>query len=153
MAVLVEAISVIVRRDAIARKFGGGWPEFVSGVPNATLCYDEELARVGFMTPPDTEAYINYLETEGLMFLDKDDQAVDIAVADQQRGLMVDCDWLEFARLAFDTAGKVGACWLFEEPRIAWGVCLPGKTLMLATPPGWEYENSLSKEFHFAPDE
>jgi hypothetical protein len=37
MAVLVEAISVIVRRDAIDGAFDGGWRGFVSSVPNVTL--------------------------------------------------------------------------------------------------------------------
>jgi hypothetical protein len=51
MAVLVEAISVVVRRDAIDRSFEGGWMAFVSRVPNATLCTDNQLARVDFMDP------------------------------------------------------------------------------------------------------
>jgi hypothetical protein len=51
MAVLVEAISVVVRRDAIDRSYEGGWVAFVSSVPNATLCTDDQLARVGFMDP------------------------------------------------------------------------------------------------------
>jgi len=51
MAVLVEAISVVVRRDAIDRSFGGGWRAFVSCVPNTTLSTDDQLARVGFTSP------------------------------------------------------------------------------------------------------
>jgi len=35
MAVLVEAISVIVRREAIAAKLPGGWSHFVDEVPNS----------------------------------------------------------------------------------------------------------------------
>ena len=46
MAVLVEAISVIVQRDAIEKRFHGGWREFENAVPNSTLCADDELARV-----------------------------------------------------------------------------------------------------------
>ena len=38
MAVLVEALSVIVRRDAIESRFSGGWPKFLSSIPNSTLC-------------------------------------------------------------------------------------------------------------------
>ncbi len=152
MAVLVEAISVIVRREAINQRFAGGWPAFQDLVPNATLCYDEDLARVGFMEPDDTRRFIQGLEAWGLTYLNRRHQAVDIAVADQQRGLMVDCDWLEFARVKITDTGKVGACWLFEGPRLAYGVHLPSLSLTLATPPGWEYEESLSKEFGFAPD-
>ena len=57
MAVLVEGISVIVRRDAIESKYDGGWDTFVDNVPNATLCADDEIARVGFMGPADVEAF------------------------------------------------------------------------------------------------
>ncbi len=152
MAVLVEAISVIVRRDAINQRLAGGWSAFQDLVPNATLCYDEDLARVGFMAPDDTRRFIQGLEARGLTYLNRRHQAVDIAVADQQRGLMVDCDWLEFARVPINDTDKVGACWLFEGPRLAYGVHLTGRFLTLATPPDWEYEDSLSKEFGFAPD-
>ena len=51
MAVLCEAISVVVRRDAIDKYFKGGWIKFVDDVPNSTMCTDGELVRVGFMTP------------------------------------------------------------------------------------------------------
>jgi hypothetical protein len=69
MAVLVEGISVIVRRDAIGQRHADGWPGFLNTVPNETLCADDELARVGFMTPTEVEAYIHRLETRGLRFL------------------------------------------------------------------------------------
>ena len=59
MAVLVEAISVVVRRVAIDRAFDDGWKAFVSRVPNATLCADDQLARVGFM---DLKAVENFLK-------------------------------------------------------------------------------------------
>lgn len=51
MAVLVEGISAVIRRKAIDAKLAGGWPRFVAEVPNATLCADDNLARVGFMSP------------------------------------------------------------------------------------------------------
>jgi hypothetical protein len=49
MAVLVEALSVIVRREAIVRKDSGGWSAFVAAVSNETFCADSELVRVGFI--------------------------------------------------------------------------------------------------------
>lgn len=85
MAVLVEAISVIVRRDAITARFSGGWHQFLAIVPNSTMCSDEDLARVGFMSPPDIEAFVRRLEKGGLTFV-RDGQAVDIVVVDQMRG-------------------------------------------------------------------
>ena len=93
MAVLVEAISVIVRRDAINRSYDGGWAGFLSHVPNNTLCADHELARVGFTDPKTVEHFINDLRRHGPVFL-SNGKSIDIAVLDQQRGPTEPCDWL-----------------------------------------------------------
>ncbi len=149
MAVLVEAISVIVRRDAVNARFSGGWREFLVIVPNSTLCSDEDLARVGFMSPPDVDEFVRRLEMGGLISL-RDGQAVDIAVVDQMRGSTMPASWLEFARLSLGgTENKVAACWLFEGPRRGAGIHMPAKGMTLATPDGWTYENSLSANFKF----
>src|SRR5215467_646371 len=134
MAVLVEAISVVVRRDAIDRAFDGGWRAFVSSVPNATLCTDDQIARVGFMDPKAVENFVKGLEAAGLVFL-RSGRCVDIAVIDQQRGPTMPCEWIEFAQIPFGkSGGKVAACWLFEGPRLAVGIHFPGKSIELATP-------------------
>jgi len=52
MGVLVEGISVIVRRDAFERYYPGGTAGYESDAPNETYCDDEYLTRVGFSTPP-----------------------------------------------------------------------------------------------------
>ena len=49
MPVLTEGTSVVIRADRLIEKFPGGWDEFKKGVPNKTLCADNELVRVGFM--------------------------------------------------------------------------------------------------------
>lgn len=152
MAVLVEAISVIVRAEAIKTKFRGGWDRFVSLVPNRTLCADGELARVGFMTPDDVGSFIQLLEQNGLTFLDAG-QAIDVAVVDQQRGLTTKCTWLDGARTRIAGGGLVSLCWHSAEPRSRIGIRVGDKAMSLATPPGWKYENSLSHKFTFVPTE
>ncbi len=62
MAVLVEAISIIIRRTAIDKKYPGGWDAFVKNAPNQTLCADKKIARLGFMSPFDVESFIKGLE-------------------------------------------------------------------------------------------
>jgi hypothetical protein len=149
MAVLVEGISVIVRRDALERKLKGGWPAFVSTVPNGTLCADDYIARIGFMDPSDVKQFVDGLERCGLTFQTKG-KAMDIAIVDQLRGLTIECEWLEFSRFSFgDSGGKVSVAWLFEGKRIAAGVHFPGESLQFATPDGWTYEGSLSERFTF----
>jgi|GEM_PF-185339 len=137
MAVLIEAISVIVRRAAVEKRFPGGWQGFLRQVPNRTLCSDHDFARVGFMSPADVEAYISTLEAGGLVFR-KDGEAVDFAVVDQLRGPTIPTSWLEFGKLETDGM-KVSACWPAGQS--------PTK---IAFPEGWKYEGSLSAKPGFA---
>ena len=149
MAVLVEGISVIVKRRDIDTGFEGDWDSFLSVVPNATLCSDGELARVGFMSPGEVENFINELTARGLTLL-QGGEAQQIAVVDQQRGPTTPCEWLEFGRLPIGgSESKVSACWLFEGPRIASGMHIRDTSMQLATPVGWEFDGSLSDKFFF----
>lgn len=142
MAVLVEGISVIVRRKSIEDKCPLGWNGFVDNMPNATLCADDEIARVGFMTPQDVKDFIEHLESCGLVFRE-DNKAVDIAVADQIGGLTLQCDWLEFGQVTLNESGtRVAAC------RYA-----GSHSTQLITPENWQYEESLSNTHVFAPSE
>ena len=140
MAVLIEAISVVVRADALLRAFGD-WRLFKAQVPNDTLCADGELARVGFMTPEDVEAYVKLLTGAGLVFAENG-HAKDIVVVDQQRGPTSPCTWIEFGHVSLDRdpAKKVAAC------------RFKGSTSMqIVRPEGWQYEGSLSASFGFVP--
>ena len=159
MAVLCEAISVVTRRDSIDAFYKGGWAAFQKDVPNATMCTDEELVRVGFMSPDTVGAYIEKLEANGLQFqpkkkllgLPKINRAInDIVVIDQHQGPTTPCEWVEFSKHPFDEkGGEVSMCWLFEGERIigAAGIYMKGTTMNLATPVGWDYEKSSSLQF------
>jgi len=138
MAVLVEAISVITRVDSIKARYPGGWAAFRDDVPNGTLACDDEVARVGFMVPEDAHSFVDSLEAKGLVFL-RNRQAIDVAVADQQRGMTSLCDWLDFGHVKFD-GHSVAACQLVGSA-----------SKQLFTPEGWQYERSLSSSFGFVP--
>ena len=143
MAVLIEAISVVIKRSAIEAKYPGGWESFVADVPNQTLGADDELARVGFMIPNDVESYVKHLEQYALIYI-QDGSTVDLAVVDQQRGFAIPCDWAGFGHGALDgdKNRKVAGCQAFDS-----------KGGPLITPDGWKYEGSLSQTFAFAPTE
>lgn len=133
MAVLAEAISVIVKADSINRQFPGGWEAFMGWVRNRTLCADNEVARVGFMSPSDAKAFISELETLGLRYLEHD-KAIDIVVADQQHGLQGACDWAQFGRVP----------WEGDMEKQVPAVRLIRSTLQeLVFPDGWSYEGSI----------
>jgi hypothetical protein len=156
MAVLAEAISVVVRRDCIERKLAGGWSAFVESVPNGTLCEDGEIARVGFMDPEDVGTYIEWLERQGLAFV-HDGKALDLAVVDQHAGLTAPCEWLEFGRFPFDEeGGEIAVCWFFDEPRsFGPGLYFHGELsdMEISMPQGWTFEDSLSRESGFVATE
>lgn len=142
MAVLIEGNSVVARVDAMLTKVPGGWETFQRICPNQTLCADGQLARVGFMTPADTESFIRELQGLGLEFLRSDD-AIDIAVVDQIRGPTSRCSWLEFGHI--DVGGnrqRVAACRLAGS-----------QSKELVTPTYWKFEGSLSSTFAFVPTE
>jgi hypothetical protein len=139
MAVLVEGISVIFRVDAIEEKYPGGWEGFARDCPNNSLCADGDLARVGFMSPKDTNRFVSLLSSRGLTYLDNG-KAEDLVVADQQRGFAASCDWAEL--------GEVPAPGTASEHVVA---CRAAKSeeQLLMTPDGWTYEDSLSANFKF----
>jgi hypothetical protein len=143
MAVLIEAISVVIRAEALLRTFPGGWEGFKSRVPNQTLCADNEIVRVGFMSPQDVESFVKLLTRSGLTYL-KDGQAIDVAVADQIHGLAAPCSWLEFGHvnLGGDPKQHVAACRLVNS-----------KYPQVVTPPDWTFDGSLSHTYGFVPSE
>jgi len=152
MAVLVEGISVLIRVRSIEENYPGGWEAFARHVPNQTLCSDSDLARVGFLDPDEVKGYIYTMGKKGLAYLIAG-KPQDIVVVDQQCGPMVDCEWLEFARISHgDSGGRMAVACLFEGPRIAHGIHMPGKNMQVATPPGWRFEGSLSDKFTYVPE-
>jgi hypothetical protein len=139
VAVLAEAISAIVRVSAIFDHYPDGWTAFVSAVPNSTLCSDNELARVGFMTPGDCKSFIDRLATNGMTFL-KDGRSQDIVVADQMYGPTVPCDWADFGRIEINPGQIVPAAQLRGTAN-----------RQVFCPDGWNYEGSLSQQFGYVP--
>ena len=152
MAVLVEGISVVARRDAVVARLMGGLSTFLALVPNKTHCSDGTLDRVGFLSPTDARNFVDRLENLGLVF-QHEGVFKDIAIVDQLAGPTLKAPWLEFARVPWsESTGKVSMCWLFEGPRITAGIHLPSTSLALAVPEGWEFEESLSAKFKFFPN-
>ncbi len=139
MPVLIEGLSVVTRREAIARRYAGAWPGFVADAVNQTLCADSDIARLGFMHPDDVSAFVERLEQQGFVFQDAAGNALDIVVIDQREGPTTPCAWIEFYRQEVP-GGKVSAA------RLA------GSTEEdFFCPDGWDFEHSLSKTFEFHP--
>lgn len=141
MAVLVECISVIIRVDRLLVAIRGDWERFKDHAPNATLCSDNELVRVGFMHPGDVENFVAELEEMGLRYR-RDGLAQDLVVVDQQTGLLVPCDWAEVGKIPWEgnEATTITACRLKGS-----------SSNQVHTPEEWSYPGSLSEKFRFVP--
>lgn len=139
MAVLVEGISVLIRADRLDPF--GTWEAFKAIVPNETLCADNELVRVGFMSPAEARCFVDVLRSHGLRFSETG-PAEDIVICDQQRGFSTECNWAEIGSVDLgEDQSKPTAC-----------ARLKGSTVTeLVTPVGWTWENSLTREFLFVP--
>jgi hypothetical protein len=141
MAVLVEGISVIIRADALDERFPGGWEAFRASAPNRTLCADGELVRVGFMSPPDVEAFVCTLSNHDIRYA-IEGKARDLVVVDQMGGAMIACDWMEFGHVNLDgnSNRRVAAC-----RRVG------SDSRQVVMPEGWSFETSLSASYGFVP--
>lgn len=131
MAVLIEAISVVVRLADIQARYAGGWGQFVADAPRDTLCADSQVARVGFLAPAESAAFVRRLEQGGLTEV-RDGQAADIAVIDQASGPAHPVDWLEFGTIPFAN-GTITVARAIGDTENA-----------LMTPEGWTYQASAA---------
>jgi hypothetical protein len=119
VAVLVEAISVIIRADVLLTAYESDWNAFKASVPNETLCADDELIRVGFMSPADVQGYVGKLRERGLTYV-ADGAAKDLVVVDQLHGPLTRCEWIEFGHvnLGSDPNRRVATCRLKGSTRM-----------------------------------
>lgn len=136
MAVLVEALCVVIRRSTIDAKYPGGWEKFEADHRDFTICADDEIVRIEFAMPMPVRLLIRDLERLGFEHM-KDGKSAEIAIVDQSRGFMIPCDWLEYGHVAIgDGRTRVAACRLAGSP---------SKDIVL--PLGWTFRNSLSERY------
>ncbi len=157
MAVLCDAISVVIKRDSINAYFRGGWDSFLESIPNQTFCTDGELVRVGFLNPVEVKSFVDKIVESGLQFQEskkilglfvKSRKVNDIIIVDQHQGPLAPCSWVEFGKFKVsDSKSEVSICWLFEGERIASGLHFNDKSMELATPDGWTPEDSSGLKF------
>ena len=123
MAVLCEAISVVIRRDSINTYFRGGWDKFFEAIPNQTFCTDGELIRIGFLNPNEVKLFVDAIVDSGLQFqadkkilglFTKSRKINDIIIVDQHQGPLAPCSWVEFGKVKVgDSKSDVSMCWFF----------------------------------------
>ncbi len=120
MSVLIEAITVVIRIDAVDRCITGGVAALAEASPNTTFRSDGKLAATGFMSPGDVEVYILAMQKAGLRYMERG-ECRDIVVIDQIRGPTVPCEWIQIGtepdgtKFAWLRGGQPGALAVFKS--------------------------------------
>lgn len=111
MAVVIEAITIVVRRDAVRRAFRGNEAAFEALAPNRSGRKDAHLHAIGFMDHRDAAAFVTRaLEPRGLTWA-RGVEAIDLTLVDQLTGLQHYTPWLEVGQYPVE-GGAVTAAWL-----------------------------------------
>lgn len=130
MSVLVEALTVVIRRDRLSAIHPRAVDQFLKSAPNKTARSDSHLVAIGFMNPDDVRVYVRTLEQEAGFRHLEDGESIDIAVVSQIGGLTAPCRWLA---VGTDNRGVVHA-WLKGTQ--------PGP---IAAFSGWVFDGSMSQ--------
>lgn len=111
MAVIVEAFSVVVRRETIQQAFHGGEAALEALAPNASGRKDDHLYSISFMDARDAEAFIKRVLVPYGLTWTRGDEAMDITIVDQHEGLWHYTPWLGVGQYPVE-GGEVTAAWL-----------------------------------------
>ena len=132
MAVLIEALNVIIKVSVLEKKYPGGVQAYTSDCPNKTFCTDGRLTRVGFMCPEDVDSFLQRLELQGLQTTDSAG-CPDVVVVDQHAAApAAPCRWIAVGRFNDSVIGA----WSIDPDDV------PGE---LYVPRSWKFEGSLSE--------
>ncbi|MBR9826165.1 MAG: hypothetical protein GYB36_10235 [Alphaproteobacteria bacterium] len=135
MPVLIEALSIVVRKAAVKAlpDCGEQLDGRLKGTPSQRN--DDELYACTLVNPDDVKRFAESLEAEGLVFREGDN-AKDFCVVDQREGPTLPCDWLELMHYPWE-----------ENPdqliMIARETGSRGAQVFM--PQGWKYDGSYSK--------
>jgi len=134
MAILVEAISVILRVNAIDDKYPGGWACLQAECPQEMLCTDGELACVGFTDLGVARNFVASLIPYGI-HEPLASEAGDLVVVDCQLGPATPSDWAEYRWATVDGNNRkwVITCRLKSS-----------RSVEVRVPEGWKYDGSCN---------
>ncbi len=131
MAVLIENNCIVFRLEAIRQKMRGGEGAFQARFGHMGCCTDGEIVRLSFIAPAEVENFAQLFEREGFIHM-QGGKAVDFVVVNQLRGVMNECDWIEYGAVTGD-GNRVQAA------------RLKGSSLKnLSAPLGWAFAFSQS---------
>lgn len=101
MAVLVEALTLVIRPLTLETRYPGGmdaWVDRIEGSAGTARYLSRAPGLIGasFYTD-ELEVEVHHLEEIGLALVSEDGSFEDFAVVDQCRGLVWPCSWLDWS--------------------------------------------------------
>lgn len=142
MAILIEGLTVVIRKAALDQKFNGGAKRFETGMAEDIHCSDADLFCLHLSSPEEVGALIGWCEDQNLTFM-REGKCIDIVVIDQRTGVTTNCDWIECTQVSLDNLAankKIAIAWLFESSRVAVGTHISQLGLDVFAPDGWHVE-------------
>jgi hypothetical protein len=100
VSVLIEAVSLVVRRAALDVRYPGGMHGFLHDLRAPKhrahrTCVDSHLVSVSFLLPHHATLVANSLTAHGLMHID-DDRCIEFAIVEHACRPKMSCEWLEW---------------------------------------------------------
>lgn len=103
MSIEIEFINLIIPKEILEEKYGGGIEKFKTDCPNKSFREDESLVRVGFMNNNDLYNFLDVVTSNGLEY--KEEFTTDFVIINTLSGVSWDVDWVEHN---FSSCWKVG---------------------------------------------
>ena len=153
MSILIEGLTVVIRKAALNQRFDGGAKKFEVVMAEETHCSDADLFCIHLSSPEEVGGLIGWCEDQNLTFM-REGKCVDIVVIDQRTGVAADCDWIECTQVSLDhlvADKKITIAWLFESSRMGVGSHMSELSQDIYTPDGWQFDGSLSESHIFIP--
>jgi hypothetical protein len=140
MAVLVEGVCLLLRCEAVEKRYPGGVAALAEACTAEAVCADDDLMALTFEDSDAAEDYLAELEQLGFRHL-YNDMAVDAVLADPHLGPVSPCGWAEYGQAEIDA-----------DPNKRVALCaMPGTDIGdLCVPKGWKYKGSLSEALALA---
>lgn len=103
MPVLIEGVSVLIKKGSIYERYQGGYGRFVYDLQDqASLCESDHLVRIGFDTHELARQYLQLLVARGLKIMllnEENPNNTDAMLVDQVFGPSFRVYWLDFIHL------------------------------------------------------
>ena len=141
MAVLIEMISVIIKRSSIENNLPSNqYLALMDYVLQNPSCMDEDILCIHMNSPMLTSSFVDFSKECHLNW------GEDFIIVDQNDGVTTDCEWIQFTHIGADEPMAVGV--FFDGPKsFGDGLYIKNKdNLKVVVPQGWKYEGSMSQE-------